>query len=165
MQANVNIWSEELLRLYGLQPGEFAGTLQAWVDCLIPEDREAARAAIENSVKRIFELEFRIRRRDNQEIRWMYGRGQVSFDDAGKPSQLFGINVDITERKQTLETLRETPGRYERQVRLFDGVASTTPDFVSISRDGFSAAQGLGQEPAGRDWQNLPRARLRAMAP
>jgi PAS domain S-box-containing protein len=39
---------------------------------------------------------------------------------------------DITERKQSEQRARQAIERYERQVRLFDGVASTTPDFVYL---------------------------------
>jgi len=54
-----------------------------------------------------FTLEFRIRRRDTGEIRWMDGRGQVSFDPAGKPTRLVGLNVDVTDRKRAEESLRD----------------------------------------------------------
>jgi C4-dicarboxylate-specific signal transduction histidine kinase len=33
-------------------------------------------------------------------VRWMSTRGSVHFDDAGKPSRVLGISIDITERKQ-----------------------------------------------------------------
>lgn len=39
---------------------------------------------------------------------------------------------DITERKQAEEALHKALENYERQVRLFEGVASTTPDFVYV---------------------------------
>jgi PAS domain S-box-containing protein len=38
----------------------------------------------------------------------------------------------LTERRRTTHHLREAMERYKRQVRLFDGVASTTPDFVYL---------------------------------
>lgn len=46
-----------------------------------------------------YDVEFRIRRRDTGEVRWMYGRGEVTFDAAGQPVRMLGINVDITDRK------------------------------------------------------------------
>jgi PAS domain S-box-containing protein len=39
---------------------------------------------------------------------------------------------DIGERKRIREELRDTTDRHQRQIRLFDGVASTTPDFVYV---------------------------------
>jgi two-component system cell cycle sensor histidine kinase/response regulator CckA len=108
-----NVWSDELMDLYGFQPGEFGGSAEAWVECLVPEDREAGRAAIGRSLETgLFEHEFRIRRRDTGEIRWMYGRADVVFDEAGEPVQMVGINMDITDRKQTEDALKESEERY-----------------------------------------------------
>jgi PAS domain S-box-containing protein len=66
------------------------------------------------------------------------GRMAIDFmlsparDSAGQITHLIPSAMDITERKQTEESLCRTAERYEQQVRLFDGVASTTPDFVYI---------------------------------
>src|SRR6185312_2448646 len=49
------------------------------------------------------------------------------------PDRRFGVVCyfrDISERKRTREKLLELTARQEQQARLFDGVASTTPDFV-----------------------------------
>jgi len=40
--------------------------------------------------------------------------------------------VEITDLKRADVALREAVDRYERQVRIFNGVASTTPDFVYL---------------------------------
>lgn len=39
---------------------------------------------------------------------------------------------DSSERKRIREKLQETTARHEQHMRLFDGVASTTPDFVYV---------------------------------
>jgi len=100
-KTNVNLWSDDLLALYGFQPGEFGDRYESWVDCLVPEDRQAGVAAVKRSLETgELAVEFRIRRRDTGEIRWMDGRGRVFFDPAGRPARMIGIHVDITERKQ-----------------------------------------------------------------
>lgn len=42
------------------------------------------------------------------------------------------VAEDITARKQVEENLREAVARHAQQVRLFDSIASTTPDFVYL---------------------------------
>jgi PAS domain S-box-containing protein len=42
VQTNVNRWTAELETIYGLQPGGFAGTQEAWEQMLHPGDRAAA---------------------------------------------------------------------------------------------------------------------------
>jgi PAS domain S-box-containing protein len=112
-KTDQNIWSDEFLSLYGLQRSEFDGTSRTWFECLIPEDRELVGAAIENSyLTGRFELEFRIGRKDSGEVRWMYGRGDVGFDDAGRRARIIGINVDITERKRAEQALRESESQF-----------------------------------------------------
>jgi PAS domain S-box-containing protein len=53
-------------------------------------------------------------------------------DSAGKITHLIPSAMDITGRKQSEEKLRQTAERYEQQVRIFDGITSTTPDFMYL---------------------------------
>ena len=46
IQTGKNVWPPEMEAIYGLQPGEFAKTVQAWEELVHPEDRaEAVRLA------------------------------------------------------------------------------------------------------------------------
>ncbi|HXS95354.1 MAG TPA: PAS domain S-box protein [Candidatus Limnocylindrales bacterium] len=111
--SNVNLWSEELLALYGFRGGEFGGTLQDWEACLLPEDRERTMAVLRKSLETgAYDVEFRIRRHDTGEVRWMFGRGEVTFDAAGRPVRMLGINVDITDRKLAEQARQESEERF-----------------------------------------------------
>jgi PAS domain S-box-containing protein len=51
------------------------------------------------------------------------------------PDGRFGVVCyfrEISERKRIREELQETTARHEQHMRLFDGVASTTPDFAYV---------------------------------
>jgi PAS domain S-box-containing protein len=54
---------------------------------------------------------------------------KVEGDASAKIGMLFR---DITSRKHAEEELRQAVARYEEQVRLFESVTSTTPDFVYV---------------------------------
>jgi PAS domain S-box-containing protein len=129
--AGIEDWSPELLALHGYAPGTFDGSHAAWLERIFPEDREAiARTVDEALVKGSVAAEFRIRRQDTGEIRWMHGRGEVLYDEAGRPRRILGINADITERKAAQEALRESTQRLEL---LIDHL----PALISyIDRDG-----------------------------
>jgi PAS domain S-box-containing protein len=100
VKPNVSHWSDELLALYGLTRDGFGGRYEDWVASLLPEDRDAAVAAVQAALKSgVLDLEFRIRRADTGEVRWLHGRAEVTFDPAGAPDRMVGINVDITDRK------------------------------------------------------------------
>lgn len=148
-RLNVNVWSDELLALYGFQPGEFGGRYEDWVDCLVPEDRDAGIAAVQRSLETgEFAIEFRIRRRDTGEIRWMHGRGRVFFDDAGQPARMIGINVDITERVRARERIEELAALSQRRAAELQAILDSMVDAVTVCD-----AQGritLISEPARR---------------
>jgi signal transduction histidine kinase len=50
-------------------------------------------------------FEFRVIWPDGS-VRWIQARAKVFFDEAGRPSRMIGINIDVTERKQMEESLR-----------------------------------------------------------
>ena len=94
-------WSPELERLFGLQPGEFAGTDDAFLAFVHPDDRTALHAAVERAIaeRNDYEAEYRFTRNDGEQ-RWMMERGRVLCDESGKPLRLAGLAWDITERKR-----------------------------------------------------------------
>jgi PAS domain S-box-containing protein len=101
-------WCDEMLALYGLKREEFGGRDEDWLACLLPEDRESTWATVERSLETgEYATDFRIRRRNDGQVRWMNGRGQVYYDAEGAPALMIGINVDITEDRNTQEELRK----------------------------------------------------------
>jgi PAS domain S-box-containing protein len=93
-------WSDELHRIHGVEPREFAGTFEAHVDCFHPDERPRIRAAMENAVAtgRPFEDEYRNLRPDGQE-RWIYVRAEPTLSSAGIVVGLRGIGQDMSNRR------------------------------------------------------------------
>lgn len=98
-------WSAECERLYGVAPGSVR-CQEDWRARVYPEDLPAIDAHWRERIARRlpFEAEFRIRR-DDGETRWIQSVGSAHYDEAGEPIRLFGINLDITERKRMSEEL------------------------------------------------------------
>ena len=119
IKLNVNNWTPELELLYGFEPGGFQCTYEAWRDCLLPEDVAPAEAHVLASfTSGRFDTEWRIRRKNDGQVRWLSAHGKVFFDADGKPDRMLGLNVDITERKQAEERVRLSESRYRSLIEV-----------------------------------------------
>ncbi|UCF84671.1 MAG: PAS domain S-box protein, partial [Desulfobacteraceae bacterium] len=91
-----------------------------WEQIVHKEDLPKIMRSFEKSCKDrncICEREYRIFRKDG-EIRWVEEIIQTLSEGSGQPSLIQGIIYDITERKQTEETLRKTQERFLRAQKL-----------------------------------------------
>jgi PAS domain S-box-containing protein len=92
-------WSEELHRIHGVDPLEFAGTLDAHLDTIHPADRDRVREGMEAAVRagRRFEDEYRVKRVDG--LRWVYARAEPMLGSAEQVVGLRGIGQDVTDHR------------------------------------------------------------------
>ncbi|MBL8487893.1 MAG: PAS domain S-box protein [Rhodocyclaceae bacterium] len=102
--------NDRFVTMLGYRSGELETTLQGWIDSMHPEDRPLFLAAQQRAQRDGGELdaEYRIRRRDGQWI-WVHQRGRaVAFDADGEALRAAGTLLDVSERRQAEESLRET---------------------------------------------------------
>jgi len=100
--------SEGYTAIHGLPEGTSETTLSQWRTKVHPDDLEP----FDELCERLFfnrhndyRYDYRIIRDD--EVRWIESRGCVSYDEDGQPQQCIGINIDVTERKQTEASLSD----------------------------------------------------------
>jgi len=103
------VCSPELEGMFGLTPAAFAGTEEAFLDRIHPDDRGMVREAFARcrADQGAFETEFRYSHPAG-DARWMLIRGRGYSDDTGDLSRLVGIAIDVTVRKRNEERLRHT---------------------------------------------------------
>lgn len=108
-------WSPNRFDLLGMERRpDSRGTFDEWLERVHPDDREMARAAAQNCFETgmPYTIEYRIRRADNGEERWLQSHGsRIDYED-GRPSRLVGISFDGTYRKRAEEELRESEARF-----------------------------------------------------
>jgi PAS domain S-box-containing protein/putative nucleotidyltransferase with HDIG domain len=121
-ETDVTIWSNEMLRIYGITAEEFTGHGEDYLNFTHPEDRHIQR----ENIRKDFESagihalesgelidtapdpkEFRIIRRDG-EVRWVRGDAVEVVDNRGNPIRMHGILWDITESKRVEEEKART---------------------------------------------------------
>jgi PAS domain S-box-containing protein len=119
-------WSDELHRIYGLEPGEFGGTAEAFTERLHPDDRERIWANVTRAMEtgEPFAFEERILRADGQE-RVLLSQGRVIGGPDGSPAALVGVCHDVTDRAQAERAL----GISEQRMRA---IIDNTPSIVAV---------------------------------
>jgi len=112
LRTKVTTFSGEYNKLYGLAAGKRSLTYDEWLGLIHPEDREAVRAHVHDTLTRtyIWDEEFRVIWPDGS-IHWLLGRGTVFQDETGQAVRMGGVNMDVTERKYTAEALRQSEER------------------------------------------------------
>jgi PAS domain S-box-containing protein len=104
--------SEELCRIFGVDPHEFKPTYEGYLERIHPDDRSTTEGIINRAFEAhtSFDFEERIIRPDGT-IRVLRSQGQWTFDAARRPIRLIGICQDITDRKQAEQQLQAVTAR------------------------------------------------------
>lgn len=112
MTAGVTVWDEALEVMYGLPPGGFGGTFEAWLGTVHPEDQERVLAVVQEALeaRSSYVLQNRTVRPDGA-LQWIEAHGKVTVDEHGNPTGTIGCVRDITEEKLQQEREREAAAR------------------------------------------------------
>ncbi|MGL4368369.1 MAG: PAS domain S-box protein, partial [Spirochaetota bacterium] len=84
----------------------FEKTGENWLNLIV--NREEVQRYFEMQIagrNSLFSMDYQIRRRNDGQIRWIRGHGEIEYKE-GKAARLIGTIQDITEQKNTEETLR-----------------------------------------------------------
>lgn len=94
-------WSDEIYRIFGLQPQEFEATYEAFLNHVHPDDRLLVQEAVTHAVEEHapYNIEHRVIR-PNGEVQHVLERGEVIRNSKGEPIHMTGTIMDITGRKQ-----------------------------------------------------------------
>jgi PAS domain S-box-containing protein len=130
--GNIGIWewdvgtdcivlSDELKAIFGW-PTELEDdlTLRMFMDAIHPEDRLRIEAALQCSLAEHtnYEVEFRTLLPDGP-LRWIAAKGRGEYNAAGKPVRMFGVALDITDRKRAEQEIN----RREAQLVMAQRIA------------------------------------------
>lgn len=109
LASNRITWSDEVYRIFGLQPQEFSATYEAFLEHIHPDDRAAVDKAFADSVREnrdSYEIEHRIVRKKTGEIRLVHEKCEHFRDATGRVVRSIGMVHDITERRQAEHALQ-----------------------------------------------------------
>ena len=113
-------WSDEVFHILGLDPASGSLSRQVFIDRIVyPEDRGYAIQRYDQAVHegKLYDLECRVIRPDGS-VRFVQSMGEPIRNAAGDVVRLVGALLDITERKQAEETLREARAELAHVTRV-----------------------------------------------
>jgi PAS domain S-box-containing protein len=114
LKMGVTRVSEGYAAIHGLPEGTTETIVGEWRSRAHPEDLaqfDELRRQVFRNRREYYKFDHRIVRADGK-VRWIDCRSLVSYDGDGQPQRVIGINIDITNRKQTEDLLRESEARY-----------------------------------------------------
>jgi len=100
-------WDNSMFQLYGRPRLHGAQSYALWTDSLHPDDRELSEQTMSKArnAAGAFESEFRVVH-PSGDIRHLRSAFSVAQDGEGRPSQIFGVTFDVTDRKRATEQFR-----------------------------------------------------------
>lgn len=101
-------WDERMYELYGIKPSKPNKNYAIWINRLHPEDRAMIEANFQKALidQTEFNAEFRVIHPDGS-IHFIESYSLIQRDEEGKPQSMIGINLDVSQRKQNEELIRQ----------------------------------------------------------
>ena len=120
VQKNEIFRNEEGLRtIYGFSNNEPIRRIDNWVERIHVEDRHRVQQAIAaislDTTSTLFQTEYRFLRGDGKYV-FIFDRGSIMRDEAGKPTRVIGAAQDITERVRLQNQLMEEKNRRQEEI-------------------------------------------------
>lgn len=112
METGKAIWSNEIGRLLGLEQ-QTPPSFDLWMKAIHPDDRQTVIDTIEETTRKAIEsnMEYRVCWPDGS-IHWLMSRGKPVYNDQGKWTGYLGTIIDTTERRELLESMRQSELEY-----------------------------------------------------
>jgi PAS domain S-box-containing protein len=123
-------WSQEMFRIYQLDPAQTRLSNPMVIQLIHPEDRRSVRRAFERAVRDKTDYEMRHRAiLPDGTLKYLHSLGHPVLNEAGEVVEYLGMVVDVTKQTQVEALLREANQKVETVL------ASMTDMFFAVDRE------------------------------
>lgn len=125
LSTNVLSWSDEIFRIFEMDPAHWGASYEAFLRAIHPDDRLAVNEAYTKSVQTHmpYQIEHRLLFADGR-IKFVRERGETIYDADGRPLRTLGTIQDISDRRNTERALRQKEEEYRT-------LAENSPDLIA----------------------------------
>lgn len=128
IKTNTIEWSDELYRIYGLEPQSKTLSYEEYLSLIHPGDKEKVLKQVQHAMQTHASWEFTHKLvRKNGEERIVYATGEVLTDEKGEPLMMFGTTQDVTDRQTLIDRLQESEKLF-KQAQSLAHIGSWTMD-------------------------------------
>lgn len=146
LATDVVTWSEQLYRIFGLDPATFTVSRESFIEAVHPDDRDHVRAQVAEAMAGTDEFAWIGRRvLDDGEVRWIRGLGVVERAPDGTALRMGGTAQDITD----LKTADQHASEATRRLHLLQQMAEVSNRASSLGEAVAMAAAGLSANAPG----------------
>lgn len=137
-------WSDEIYRIFGIDPGDFEATYEAFLKIVHPDDRKMVNKAYFDSLKNKtgYDIVHRLLLADGS-IKYVHEKCQTIYDNTEKPVRSIGTVQDITRRKLSEYNFGGIIGKSAKMKEVFSLIRECAGINIPVYIEGES---GTGKE-------------------
>ena len=159
-------WTDQLYRIYGLEPQSEEITIDRFLDFVHPNDRDVVEKGVNKlNSEDVLDYTFRIVTGDGTD-KWLRSIAQVLRNDDGQPVYVIGTEQNVSEKELLINRLQESERLY-KQAQSLAIMGNWSYDLVSGMVSWSDELYGIYElprdiQPTPEDWDNFVSAEERA---
>ncbi|MDZ4252138.1 MAG: EAL domain-containing protein [Sulfuritalea sp.] len=146
------LWSDEIFRIFEIDPKNFGATYEAFLNVIHPQDRDRVGRAYADSLaaRTSYEISHRLLMADGR-IKWVNERCESEYDEQGKALRSLGTVQDITAQKQAEAAIQLYASAFQHSAEAIlisdadNRILAVNGAFTQLT--GYASDEAIGRDP------------------